>query len=153
MAWERIKIEVIRLWAAMLIGVLSLVLVSTTVINQWYKQKSSGLPAQIKEVEGALKNLRNLETYLEKTKSDMIVTEQAKVKIEEEYKNAKELEPITKKQLQTISLAVNKRTTMNTIKDIFWGVVLGVCGSLLASYIYGFVKSRKQVIKVKEVEQ
>ncbi|MCP4610311.1 MAG: hypothetical protein GY845_16495 [Planctomycetes bacterium] len=110
------------------------------------KPKSDGLVTQIKEVEGAIKNLRNLETYLEKTKSDMIVTEVARNKIEEEYKRVKELEKLTENQLYAISLAVNKRTKADIIKSYFWGFIIGVSGSIIASYIYAYLLRKKRKI-------
>ncbi len=110
--------------------------------------KKQDLQIQIREVEDAMKNLRNLETYLEKTKSDMIATEEAKERIEEEYNKVKELETLTENQLDAISLAVNKRTTTDIIKNYFWGFVLGVSGSLVASYIYGYLKRKKGKISM-----
>ena len=101
------------------------------------------LQAQIKEVENAIGNLRNLENYLKKTKDDMIATKQAKDKIEEEYSKAKELEKLTDRQIEAISLAVNKRTKADVFWGYFWGFVVGVASSLLASYIYGRLRKKK----------
>ncbi len=113
-----------------------------------YMLKGQNLETQIREVEDVLKNLRNLETYLENTKSDLIATEQAKIKIEEEYKKVKELEKLTENQIEAISLAVNKRTTKDIIKDIVLGFVLGVITSLLGNVIYGLLKRRKTQTKL-----
>ena len=117
------------------------------VVSQSYGIKQKNLETQIREVEDTIENLRNLETYLEKTKSDIIATEQAKIKIEEEYNKAKELEHLTKNQIEAVSLAVNKRTTKDIITNYFWGFALGVSGLLFVSYIRGLAQRRKEKIK------
>jgi len=114
----------------------------TSFLGTFVERDKAGLPTQIREVEDAIRNLRNLENYLEKTKNEMIATKQAKDKIEEEYSQAKELEKLTNRQIEAISLAVNKRTKTDVIIDYFWGFVLGVASSLVASYIYGMIKRK-----------
>ena len=137
--------EVIEIFFLLIaLGIAITVLFGDVFISVRFKEQD--LQIQIREVEGAIKNIRNLETYLEKTKSDMIATEEAKVRIEEEYNKVKELEKLTENQLDAISLAVNKRTTTDIIKNYFWGFVLGVSGSLVASYIYGYIKRKKGTI-------
>ena len=140
------------LYLAMLGMCLSIMAGAVTLIKGHYKQKSIGLPAQIKEVEGALKNLQGLETYLENTKSDMEATEQAKAKIEEEYKKAQELKPITKQQYETIGLIINRKTTMDILKAHALGFVLGVSTSVIGCFIHGFIKRKKKVIIVQEAK-
>jgi len=56
---------------------------------------------------------------------------------------------LTDIQLEAISLAVNKRTKTELIMNYFWGFVLGVASSLLASYIYGIRKRKKDAKKRK----
>jgi len=135
-----------RCYSFMIASVLPIgfgVSLAMTIVGLSNKQE---LPKQITEVENAIRNLRNLETYLEKIKRGMIATEEAKIKIEEEYNKVKELEKLTDKQIEAISLAVNKRTKADIIKNYFWGFVLGVSGSLCASYIYGYIKRKKGTI-------
>jgi hypothetical protein len=103
----------------------------------------NSLSEQIKEVQSAINNLSSLETYLEKIKNDMTLTQEAKTKIEVEYNQAKELEKLTDKQIEAISLAVNKKTMFQWIMNYFWGFVLGVCSSLLASFVYGYIKQKR----------
>lgn len=116
----------------------------TSFFGIFHEQNKASLPTQIREVETAIGNLRNLENYLEKTKTDMIATKQAKDKIEEEYNKAKVLQKLTEQQIDAISLAVNKRTNADVIMNYFWGFILGVAGSLVASYIYGMLKSKSK---------
>lgn len=124
---------------AVFLSVLSIV----GTFTKWGEQEA-GLTVQIEEVESAIGSLHNLERYLEKTKSDMLATQEAKDKIELEYSKAKELEKLTKKQIDAISLAVNRRTIRDALMDHFWGFVLGVAGSLAATYIYGMLRRRRQ---------
>ncbi len=107
-------------------------------------RKKTGLQVQIKEVESAINNLQNLENYLKKTKDEMIATKQAKDRIEEEYSKVKELKKLTNQQIEAISLAVNKRTKIDVLMNYFSGFVLGVAGSLVASFIYGLIKRKRK---------
>ena len=54
---------------------------------------------------------------------------------------------MTDRQIEAISLAVNKRTKTDVIMGYFWGFVLGVAGSLVASYIYSMLKRKKSINK------
>jgi len=148
-----VKIGFLQYFFSMILSLITFIIAATIIGLSIYMPKQE-LPKQINEVENAIQNLRNLENYLEKTKSNMIATEEAKIKIEEEYEKAKELEKLTDKQIEAISLAVNKITTDDIIKNYFWGFVLGVSGSLFASYIYGYLKRKKEKISiVNKVEQ
>jgi len=126
-----------------LAGVLASIIAMIMGIYATFAQQRTELPIQIKEVEDAIRNLRNLDQYLEKTKSEMIATKQAKEKIEQEYDKAKELENLTEKQLEAISLAVNRRSIKDIAMDYFWGFMLGLAGSLFASYIYASLRRKR----------
>jgi len=129
-----------RLVIAMVASVVSSAAIGLTVSE--FIVPKPGLANQIHEVEGAIRNLRNVEDYLEKTKDEMAATKLAKERIEEEYHKAQQLEAMTATQIEAISLAVNRRTLSDVIMSNLWGFVLGVAGSLVASYAYGAIKRR-----------
>lgn len=106
-------------------------------------QEKSKLQAQIAEVESAIDNLQSIENNLKKIKDDMIATKQAKDRIEEEYDKAKELKKLTDRQIEAISLAVNKRTKKDALMDYLRGFILGVAGSLVANSIIGLIKRKR----------
>lgn len=101
---------------------------------------------QIKEVEDAIIHIKNLEEYLVKIKNEILATKHAQDKIEEEYDKAKELEKLTGPQIEAIRIAINKRATSDKIMGYIWGLLLGVAGSLLASFIYGVIKRKRKSI-------
>ncbi len=70
-----------------IMGVLVSVFSLITTVNQAYPHDTN-LSSQIQEVENAIVNLRNLEDYLAKTKTDILLTQKAKEKIAEEYNQA-----------------------------------------------------------------
>lgn len=110
---------------------------------QSINRQDNELSNQIEEVEGAIRDLRTLEDYLNETKEEMIATQQSKDRIEEEYRKAQELEKLTSQQIEAISSAVNKRTARDIIKDYIVGFTLGIASSIVASYIFQFLTKKR----------
>ncbi|MEO0374187.1 MAG: hypothetical protein AAF329_06055 [Cyanobacteria bacterium P01_A01_bin.17] len=115
--------------------------------SQNLNQQDNNLSKQIEEVEDAINDLRGLEEYLEETKNKIIITQQSKDEIEDEYRKAQELEKLTTQQIDAISLAINKRTFRDIAKDYVLGFILGIGSSIVASYIFNFLTKNRQAGK------
>lgn len=129
-------------WPGILIVIATLLI--TFLIKKWESEAlkdRNNLNSQIEKVAETLSTIRNFENVLENIKEDMIATEQAKLKIEEEYEKTQELEKLSAKQIQAISFAVNKRIHREIWFDRAWGFILGVLASIVASLLAPYVSN------------
>lgn len=107
--------------------------------------RKAPLDNRIETVENALKSMRDLETYLDEIKRDMLDTQKATALINEKYSQAKELEKLTSAQLAGLQSVLQVRNWWWTVLNYFWGFVLGIASSLVAAVLYARWKQRKDI--------
>jgi len=106
------------------------------------QQPARSLESQILAVDVAITNMRTLEQFLDRVKTDMLATKAAKDRIEDELRQAKEMEKLTEPQIEALTARLRHRETKDVIMDTVSGFVIGVCSSLLAAFIYTFARKR-----------
>jgi predicted PurR-regulated permease PerM len=99
--------------------------------------------SQIQAVEANLNSLRALERNLSALKKELQTTSEESARIKREYEEALKLKAITAEQLEQIKKAVSAQSTMDTFLNYFFGFLLGVAGSILATVITDRWKARR----------
>jgi DNA-binding transcriptional regulator YbjK len=94
------------------------------------------LDDRIKNVENALTSIRDLETYLNKIKQDMVATETATQQLNEKYVKAKELEKLTQVQIDALKATLQTESWHRTLFTSAMGFILGIASSFVASVLY-----------------
>jgi hypothetical protein len=94
------------------------------------------LDNRIKNVENALTSIRDLETYLNKIKQDMVATETATQQLNEKYAKAKELGKLTQAQVDALKATLQAESWHRTLFTSAMGFILGIASSFVASVLY-----------------
>lgn len=98
---------------------------------------------QIQAVESNLNSLRALESDLSALKKELQTTSEESIRIKREYEEALKLKAITAEQLEQVKKAVSAQSTTDTFLNYFFGFLLGVAGSILATVITDRWKAKR----------
>lgn len=129
-----------------LIGIIgSLVSVSSFFLPP--QVENSTLDSRIQNVEGALKSINDLESYLSSIKMDMKETQVESQVIQKEYEKSQVLKELTEKQMSAVRSAIGntKAPWWSKILDYVVGFAFGVGGSIVASFIYDKIKRNREL--------
>ncbi len=139
-ALKRSKQQGIRLFIASLAMIISF---GASMITVFLPHEKQPLERKIESVEIVIGNLKDLEGQLKDIKDDMLKTQKAKILIEQEYKEAKELEKITAEQLELVKRAIKSQSWQDTLLQYFLAFVLGAASSIVGSIIISKIKQRQ----------
>lgn len=106
-------------------------------------KEKAPLEKRIETVETVIGNLKDLEFQLKEIKEDMVKTQEAKLVIEKEYENAKELEKLTRQQLESIKSVIKTKSLKESLWEYFLSFVIGAASSLIVSIGFSKYKQRK----------
>jgi hypothetical protein len=101
------------------------------------------LDNRIRTVENALGTIRDLESYLDSIKQDMIKTERATLLLSERHAQAKKLDAITQEQFEAIKTALQTESWFWKIFGWVMAFVSGVASSYLASALRSWLRQRR----------
>ncbi len=137
-----------RKWIiASTIGVITSIIFSifsTNIIGKYIEPVNQPtLDARIEKVEGALANLRNLESYLGDVKEEMVETRKTVQIIEADYERAQKLKKLTDEELAFLSNAINTTQWYEKPLNYFFGFILGIGSSVIGSILRERYKKRK----------
>lgn len=107
--------------------------------------RKAPLDKRIETVENALRSMRDLETYLDEIKRDMLDTQKATELINEKYSQAKELEKLTAVQIAALQSTLQVRNWWWTALNYLFAFVLGIASSLIATVLHARWKQRKAI--------
>lgn len=127
-----------------LVGVLaSVVSLVFSVIPLTKEKERKSFESQIQAVEANLNSLKTLERNLSALKKELQTTSEESARIKREYEEALKLKAITAEQLEQIKKAVSTQSTGDTFLNYFFGFLLGVAGSILATVITDRWKAKR----------
>lgn len=130
--------------AGSLFGVLASVLSLVFAIVPFSKDKEpASFENQIQAVETNLNSLKALERSLYALKKELQTTSEESARIKHEYEEALKLKAITSEQLEQIKTAVSAQSASDTFLNYFFGFLLGVAGSILATVITDRWKAKR----------
>ena len=131
-------------FAFSLIGVLASVLsLFLTIVPHKTDTDRDSFQSQIQAVESNLAGLKVLERSLSALKKELQATSEESARIKLQYEEALKLKAITAEQLEQIKKAVNAQSVTDTFWNYFFGFVMGVAGSMLATIIMDRWKARR----------
>jgi tetrahydromethanopterin S-methyltransferase subunit B len=110
-------------------------------------EPSSKLTEQVKSVENSLDRLNDLELSLKSLKNDLESKSAESARITKEYEEAMKLKALTTEQLEQVKKAVSGQSGTDIFLNYFFGFLLGVAGSVLATIITDKWKQRKELDK------
>jgi hypothetical protein len=110
-------------------------------------EPSSKLTEQVKTVENSLARLRDLEQSLKTLKDDLQQKSAESARITKEYEEAMKLKALTAEQLEQVKKAVAGQSSTDIFLNYFFGFLLGVAGSVLATVITDKWKQRCELRK------
>ena len=105
----------------------------------------SQLSEQVKTVEDSLTRLNELERSLKALKDDLQQKSAESARINKEYEEAMKLKALTTDQLDRVKKAVSTQSGMDIFLNYFFGFLLGVAGSVLATVITDKWKQRRSL--------
>lgn len=108
-------------------------------------EPSSKLTEQVKTVENSLARLRDLEQSLKALKNDLEQKSVESARITKEYEEAMKLKALTAEQLEQVKKAVSGQSGTEIFLNYFFGILLGVAGSVLATVITDRWKQRREL--------
>lgn len=125
-------------------GVLVSVIALVFSIAPFTKDKGrDSFESQIQAVEANLNSLKALEQSLSVLKKELQTTSEESARIKREYEEALKLKAITSEQLEQIKKAVSAQSASDTFLNYFFGFLLGVAGSVLATVITDRWKAKR----------
>lgn len=110
-------------------------------------EPSSKLAEQVKSVENSLARLRDLELSLKVLRDELERKSTESAQIAKEYEEAMKLKALTAEQLEQVRKAVSGQTRTEIFLNYFFGFLLGVAGSVLATIITDRWKQRRELRK------
>lgn len=126
------------------VGVLASVMSLLFSIGPFTKDKErNSFESQIQAVEANLNSLKALERSLSALKKELQTTSEESARIKREYEEALKLKAITSEQLEQIKKAVSAQSATDTFLNYFFGFLLGVAGSMLATVITDKWKAKR----------
>ncbi|MFO4671544.1 hypothetical protein [Vibrio cholerae] len=143
---EKEKRNLAYAWFSMLIAILGLSFSIYSYIAPT-QNNEGGLDSRIKNVEGALHNIKSLEKYLSEIKSDMEKTHLQSKKIQAEYEKSQVLKEMTDSQINAVREALGQDQTSWFMKilDYVLAFILGIAASVVASNIHDRIKRNKEL--------
>jgi hypothetical protein len=136
------RVTVVTSFAGISVSLFSLVL---TIIPLAEEKEKSSFESQIQSVETNLQGLKEVERNLIELKKELQATSVESAQIKMDYEAALKLKAITSEQLEQINKAVNSQTSTDTALNYFFGFLLGVAGSILATVITDRWKARREL--------
>jgi len=103
----------------------------------------AALDQRIQTVESALASIRDLESHLEKMKNDILETEKTTKLINQRYAQAKELEKLTKSQVDALRVTLQGHNLRHTLFNYALGFILGIASSFVASVLFAKWRQRR----------
>jgi hypothetical protein len=142
---DRIKRRRAAAWISALALTASLGGLSSAIYSlvRFEREPKSELTEQVGAVEASLVRLRDLERSLTNLKKELQEKSAESARIAKEYEEAMKLKALTSEQLDQIKKAVNSQSRMDVFLNYFWGFLLGVAGSILATIIVDMWKRRR----------
>lgn len=107
------------------------------------QQPDTQFTTQIRSVEESLSRLTDLEKGLRKLKEELQEKSAESARVTKEYDEAMKLKALTAEQLEQVRKAVNSQSRWDVFQNYFFGFLLGVAGSVLATIITDKWKQRK----------
>lgn len=107
------------------------------------QQPDTQFSTQIRSVEESLSRLTDLERNLRKLKEELQEKSAESARVSKEYDEAMKLKALTTEQLEQVRKAVNSQNRWDVFQNYFFGFLLGVAGSVLATIITDKWKQRK----------
>jgi len=136
--------------------VLSISLLGNSLYSFLEPKKQSEIPVstQIKSIEVSLSKLTDLENGLVNLKKDLQQTSEESARVKAEYEEAMKLKVLTAEQLEQVKKAVVGQSRWEIFQNYFFGFLLGVAGSVLATIITDKWKQRKELSRsIAEIER
>ncbi|MGB5886179.1 MAG: restriction endonuclease [Acinetobacter venetianus] len=129
-------------------GIISIILTliaSTSSLITNFLDEDKNLDTRIENVANALESIKSLEKHLTEIKSDMQKTQRESEIIKREYEKSQELKQLTDDQQAAIRAAIGASSPPWWIKplDYFFGFILGIGASVIASFIHERIKRNK----------
>ena len=137
---RRYRLTLVTSLAGVFVSVMSL-LFSTLPFTK--DKERDSFENQIQAVEVNLNSLKALEGSLSALKKELQATSEESARIKREYEEALKLKAITSQQLEQIKKAVSTQSTLDTFWNYFFGFLLGVASSILATVITDKWKARR----------
>ncbi len=103
--------------------------------DQLYKPEPSSFESRIDSVEQNLRGLKSLEQSLQGLKAQLQETSAETARIQLEYEEALKLKSFTDEEINRFKKAASTTSAMDTFLNYFYGFLLGVSGSILATII------------------
>lgn len=151
--FKALRQQVKRRRAVELASVLGLVASVAGLASSFYALRDSpplepaSFGSQIASVEESLARLKSLESGLRDLKEELRTKSEEAAKVSKEYEEAMKLKALTQEQLEQIKLAVSGQSKTEVFFNYFWGFLLGVAGSVLATIITDRWKQRQALRK------
>lgn len=142
---QKVRQRRLSLWLSSVGVVASVVSMLFAIIPFTKDKERDSFESQIQAVEANLNSLRALERNLSALKKELQTTSEESTRIKMEYEEALKLKAITAEQLEQIKKAVSAQSTTDTFLNYFFGFLLGVAGSILATVITDRWKARREL--------
>ena len=110
-------------------------------------KEDSAFSSQIASVEDSLSRLKSLEAGLRDLKNELRSKSEESARVSKEYEEAMKLKVLTKEQLELVKSAVSAQSRWEVFWNYFFGFLLGVAGSVLATIITDRWKQRRALVK------
>ena len=105
----------------------------------------SALSMQVKSVEDSLARLGDLERGLLALKVDLENKARESAQVSKEYEEAMRLKALTSEQLESVRRAVSSQSRSDVFWNYFFGFILGVAGSVVATILTDKWKQRRSL--------
>ena len=142
---QKVRHRRLSLWMSSVGVVASVVSLLFSIIPFTKDKERDSFESQIQAVEANLNSLKALERNLSALKKELQTTSEESARIKREHEEALKLKAITAEQLEQIKKAVSAQSTMDTFLNYFFGFLLGVAGSILATVITDRWKARREL--------
>lgn len=116
-------------------------------VYESFEKDKESLDDRIENVEGALRSIKSLESYLDDIKSDLKGTAIESAAIKKEYEKAQVLKKLTTQEISALQSTIGTKPAPWWAKlfDYVIGFVLGVGASLISSVLYDKYKTRREL--------
>ena len=142
---KRSKISEIKSLASGIMAVVVALIALTSNLIPYFLDEEKNLDTRIENVASALESIKDLEKNLTEIKSDMQKTQRESETIKREYEKSQELKQLTDDQQAAFRAAIGASSPPWWVKplDYFFGFILGIGASVIASFIYERIKRNR----------
>ncbi|HDZ8832673.1 restriction endonuclease [Aeromonas sp. 602200] len=128
-----------------ILSIIAVLIALTSNTIPYFVEEGKNLDTRIDNVANALESIKNLEKYLTEIKSDMQKTQRESENIKREYEKSQELKQLTNDQQAAFRAAIGASSPPWWVKplDYFFGFILGIGASVIASFIHERIKLNK----------